>query len=160
MNCKNCGAEIFEGSAFCGNCGMRIEEEPSVYEAQVQSENQKEVYGSYQEQGYYQAPPVQPEFAEPVVPAEKPNTVLWIVLAAVELLTCCQITGIVSLIFAILGHTAADKGDFAEANKKIKNAKTWFWIGIAVGAVFWVAYVVLVAIGAAAGVMEEFFYYY
>lgn len=28
MFCKNCGAEIPDGSAFCGNCGMKVSAEP------------------------------------------------------------------------------------------------------------------------------------
>lgn len=158
MNCKNCGAEINEGAAFCGNCGMKVEAEQPVYEAPAQEFSQ-EVHNEYQEQGSY-VPPVMPEYySEPVVPAEKPNTVLWIVLAAVEIFTCCQLTGIVSLIFAIIGHVAADKGDFAEAEKKIKTAKTWFWVGLVLGLVFIIAYFILVAIGVAAGITEEFLYY-
>ena len=161
MNCKNCGAELNEGAVFCGNCGMKVEAEQPVYEAPVQEFSQ-EVHNEYQEQGSY-VPPVMPEcYSEPVVPAEKPNTVLWIVLAAVEIFTCCQLTGIVSLIFAILGHVAADKGNFAEAEKKIKTAKTWFWVGLVLGLVFIIAYFILVAVGVAAGVTEEMLsgYYY
>ena len=152
MNCKNCGAELQEGSAFCGNCGMKVEVEQPVYEAPAQPE--------FQQQGYYQAP-AQPEYvAEPVAAVgEKPNTVLWIVLNAIEIFTCCTITGIVGLIFAILGHLAADKGDMAEANKKIKAAKTWFWVGLGVGALVVVAYIILVVIGAASGVASEMLYY-
>ena len=158
MNCKNCGAELNEGAVFCGNCGMKVETEQPVYEAPAQEFSQ-EVHNEYQEQGSY-VPPVMPEcYSEPVVPAEKPNTVLWIVLAAVEIFTCCQLTGIVSLIFAILGHVAADKGDFAEAEKKIKTAKTWFWVGLVLGLVFIIAYFILVAIGVAAGITEELLYY-
>ena len=158
MNCKNCGAELNEGAVFCGNCGMKVESEQPVYESPAQEFSQ-EVHNEYQEQGSY-VPPVMPEcYSEPVVPAEKPNTVLWIVLAAVEIFTCCQLTGIVSLIFAILGHVAADKGDFAEAEKKIKTAKTWFWVGLVLGLVFIIAYFILVAIGVAAGITEEFLYY-
>ncbi|MBE6893106.1 MAG: zinc-ribbon domain-containing protein [Ruminococcaceae bacterium] len=159
MNCKNCGAELHEGAVFCGNCGMRTEAEQQVYEAPVQGEYHQENYNEYQEQGSY-VPPVMPEYqAEPVVDGERPNTVLWIVLAAVEIFTCCQLTGIISLIFAILGHVAADKGDFAEAEGKIKTAKIWFWVGLGLGLLFVVAYIVLFALGIAAGLAEEILYY-
>lgn len=170
MNCKNCGAELHEGSAFCGNCGMRVEiEQPvyeapaePVYEAPAQPEFTQEVHTEYQEQGTYTAP-VQPEYTEayqPEVPVgEKPNTVLWIVLTAIEIFTCCQITGIIGLIFAIIGHLSAEKGDYEDANKKVKIAKTLFWIGLALGLLFVVAYLVLVAIGVAAGITEEMLYY-
>ena len=168
MNCKNCGAELNEGAIFCGNCGMRIENEQPVFEAQVaeepvQGEYHQETYTEYQEQGTY-VPPVIPEEykTEPVVSGERPNTVLWIVLSAVEIFTCCQITGIISLIFSIIGHVSAEKGDFADAAKKIKIAKTSFWIGLALGLLFVVAYVVIFALGIAAGVTEEILggYYY
>ncbi len=169
MNCKNCGAELHEGALFCGNCGMKAEMEQPAYEApaqpvyeapapetfeNVQGEYHQETYENYQEQGSY-VPPVMPEYpSEPVVPGEKPNTVLWIVLSAVEIFTCCQITGIISLIFSIIGHISAEKGDFADAAKKIKIAKTSFWIGLAVGLIAVVAYIVLMVLGLAAGVTE------
>ena len=162
MNCKNCGAELGEGAVFCGNCGMKIESEQPVFEEQVveepvQGEYHQETYTEYQEQGSY-VPPVMPEnspVSETVVPAEKPNTVLWIVLSAVEIFTCCQITGIVSLIFSIIAHLSADKGNFEDARKKIKIAKTSFWIGFALGLIVIIAYIVF-ALGMAAGFTEEF----
>ena len=174
MNCKNCGAELHEGALFCGNCGMKVEIEQPVYEApaqpvfeepapetfeNVQGEYHQETYDNYQEQGSY-VPPVMPDFnGEPVVPGEKPNTVLWIVLSAVEIFTCCQITGIISLIFSIIGHISAEKGDLADAAKKIKIAKTSFWIGFGVGLAIIIAYVVLIVLGVVAGLSEELLYY-
>ena len=166
MNCKNCGAELNEGALFCGNCGMKIEQESlyreqaqPVYEEPVQEEYHQEVHNEYQEQGSY-VPPVMPEYqAEPVVNGERPNTVLWIVLSAVEFFTCCQITGIISLIFSIIGHISAEKGDFADAESKIKIAKTSFWIGLGLGILFVVAYIVIFALGIAAGITEEILYY-
>lgn len=170
MNCKNCGAELHEGSAFCGNCGMRVEvEQPvyeapaePVYEAPAQPEFTQEVHTEYQEAGTYQAP-VQPEYTEtfnPEIPAAgRPNTVLWIVLTAVEIFTCCQLTGIIGLIFAIIGHLSAEKGDFEDANKKVKIAKTLFWVGLALGLLFVICYAVLMVLGVFAGVTEEMLYY-
>lgn len=148
MNCKNCGAELDEGAIFCGNCGVKIETEQPVVEEPVQEECNQECCV---------APVIPEEPKSAAVPAEKPNTVLWIVLAAVEIFTCCQITGIVSLIFAILGHLAADKGDFANAEKKIKAAKISFWIGFAVGLIVILAYLLIFALGFASGITEEMF---
>ena len=157
MNCKNCGAELNEGAVFCGNCGMKVEAEQPVYEAPAQEFSQ-EVHNEYQEQGSY-VPPVMPEnppVSETVVPAEKPNTVLWIVLSAVEIFTCCQITGILSLVFSIIAHLSADKGNFEDARKKLKIAKTSFWIGFALGLLVIVAYIAIFVLGMAAGFTEEF----
>ena len=77
MNCKNCGAELMENAAFCGNCGMKTEQEQPVIdstvieehviEEPVQGEYHQENYNEYQEQGSY-VPPVMPECtAEPVI---------------------------------------------------------------------------------------------
>lgn len=156
MNCKNCGAELSEGAVFCGNCGMKVENEPMVYEAPVTEEFHQEVHTEYQEEGFY-VPPVMPE--EPVVPAEKPNTVLWIILSAVEIFTCCTVTGIISLIFSIIGHVSAEKGDYADAFKKIKIAKTSFWIGFAIGLFILIIYVFVFFLGIATGLTEEIMYY-
>ena len=154
MNCKNCGAELHEGALFCGNCGMKAESEQPVCEAPVQpvyeapaeetfekteGEYHQEAYENYQEQGSY-VPPVMPENpAEPVVPAERPNTVLWIVLSAIELIICFPITGIISLIFSIIAHVSAEKGDFENALRKLKIARISFWIGFGIGALIIVA---------------------
>ena len=166
MNCKNCGAEIEEGAVFCGNCGLKIENEEPVFEAQVveepvQGEYHQDTYNEYQEQGSY-VPPVIPEeyIGEQVVPAERPNTVLWIVLSAVEIFTCCQITGIISLIFSIIGHISAEKGDFENAERKIKVAKTSFWIGFVLGLLFVAFFAAIFLLGVAAGFTEEIFYGY
>ena len=173
MYCKNCGAEINEGALFCGNCGMKIETEQPVYEAPaepvfeepvqeepVQGEYHQETYTEYQEQGSY-VPPVIPEEyqAEPVVSGERPNTILWIVLSAVEIFTCCQLTGFISLIFAIIGHISAEKGNFEDAFKKIKIARISFWIGFAIGLVFVAACIAVFALGFATGIAEEMLYY-
>ena len=152
MNCKNCGAEIIEGAAFCGNCGMKIEAEQPVFEEPAQ----QEVYTEYQEEASF-VPPVMPE--EPVVPAEKPNTVLWIVLSAIHIFACCPLTGIVSLIFSVLGHLAADKGDFADALKKLKFAKISFWIGFGIGLLAILVCLLVFVLGFATGLAEELLYY-
>lgn len=155
MNCKNCGAELSENSVFCGNCGMKVAENNTQ---ETQGEY-RQTYNEYQEQGSYQ-PPVTPEYtAEPIYSGEKPNTVLWIVLAAVEIFTCCQITGIISLIYAILGHVAADKGDFFDAQKKVKTAKTWFWVGLGIGIFVIIVYFMLMIFGFAAGISDAIMYY-
>ena len=147
MNCKNCGAELNEGAIFCGNCGVKIETEQPVVEETVCEQD-----SSYQAQA-------EPVYAEPVVPAEKPNTVLWIVLSAIHIFVCFPLTGIISLIFSILGHLAADKGDFADAFKKLKFAKISFWIGFGIGLFAILVCLLVFVLGFATGLIEESLYY-
>ena len=57
------------------------------------------------------------------------------------------------------GKASAEKGDFADAESKIKIAKTSFWIGLGLGILFVVAYIAIFALGIAAGITEEILYY-
>ena len=150
MNCKNCGAELNENASFCGNCGMKIENEQPAYEEPVQ----QEVHTEYQEETAY-VPPVMP--AEPVVSVERPNTVLWIVLSAIAMVLCCRTAGLISLVFSIIGHVSAEKGNYADAAKKIKIAKICFWVGAVLGMVVTLACFVVFALGFATGITEEMF---
>lgn len=177
MNCKNCGAELCENAVFCGNCGMKTEPEvqPAVEEPVSAAEEKneapenpvftQEINNNCQESGSYQPPVFVPEANDPnaQVPMERPNTVLWIILSAAQTFLCCGITGIIGLIFSILGHVAADKGDFADAASKVRVAKILFWVGFVIGLLSLIAliFIALVfGIGLFAAVGEEFFYYY
>ena len=158
MYCKNCGAEINEGALFCGNCGVKLEIEQPVAEETVCEEYDQEVNTECQQECC--VTPVIPE--KPVsaaVPAEKPNTVFWIVLSAIHIFVCFPLTGIISLIFSILGHLAADKGDFADAFKKLKFAKISFWIGFGIGLLAILVCLLVFVLGFATGLAEELLYY-
>lgn len=159
MFCKNCGADIPEGSAFCGNCGMKVEAQPAQPEQPVQPEQpaqpeqpqytqpeanqqysgQQDTYQSYQQQAQYQqaqpqyAPPVYN--AQPVQPEALPNPTLWIILNIIMIvLGCCctfsGIAGIIGLVFAIQGSNAVKAGDFATAQSKLKTAKILFFVSL------------------------------
>lgn len=96
MFCKNCGAEIPDGSVFCGNCGMQTSvEQPRQEPVNQYSNVENNAYQSYQ----------QPRYAQPEQPVNLPNPTLWIVLNAILIVIgCCSISGllgIIGLAFAI-----------------------------------------------------------
>ena len=51
------------------------------------------------------------------------------------MLFCCQITGIIALVFTILANSAFKIGNFADYQAKIKGAKTTLTVGWIVAAV-------------------------
>lgn len=60
--------------------------------------------------------------------APPPN---YLVFAIIVTIFCCQILGIVSIIFAAQVNSKWYAGDFEGALNASKNAKLWAWIGVA-----------------------------
>lgn len=60
------------------------------------------------------------------------QSVLYIVLSALSLFFCNQITGIIALIFSILGTTDYNRGDYGAAKEKWKICKITLWIGLGI----------------------------
>ena len=141
MFCKNCGADIPEGSTFCGNCGMKVTVEPSQQEPINQQYQQPEADPQPQPkepqqdtyQTYQQVPPQQPQYSQPVYnaqpvqqPADLPNPTLWIILNIVMIVIgcCCSISSIIAivgLVFAIKANnlikfTAMSQGNAVTTN--------------------------------------------
>ncbi len=127
MFCKNCGAEIPDGSAFCGNCGMKVSAEPvqqepvnqyaspdlQAYRAEPTSvdapcvcvESKPEPQPQYTQPQYAQPEPPQynsqPVYnAQPIQPEALPNPTLWIILNIVMIVLgcCCSFSGIAGII--------------------------------------------------------------
>ncbi len=150
MFCKNCGAEIPDGSAFCGNCGMKVSADPDLqaYRAEPTSvdapcvcvESKPEPQPQYTQPQYAQPEPPQynsqPVYnAQPIQPEALPNPTLWIILNIVMIVLgcCCSfsgIAGIIGLVFAIQGSNAVKAGDLATAQSKLKTAKILFFVSL------------------------------
>ena len=125
--CRNCGYEVKDTDKHCPACGSA-------------QENVEET--------------VQEGAAENVTPIDIPvvkkasgllNTgyLIWSIL---NLLFCCMPLAIVSLIMTVL---AKDAPSAAEEEKKLKTAKVCNLIATIGGAVFYLFYIVLIAIGVA-----------
>ena len=91
MFCKHCGQQLADNATFCGQCGTPVvQQAPAAYGAP---------YG---------------------VPGQPPNIPTHLVGAILTTIFCCQIAGIVSIVYA--GAMASSK-----------SASTWMWIGVIVG---------------------------
>jgi len=125
MFCKNCGQQIADNATLCNHCGTPV--------LQAQS---------------YAPPPVQPT-AQPV---NIPNHLVGAILTT---LCCCQICGIVSIVYAAQVNGKIARGDIAGAQRSSKNAATWMWIGVAIGGVINILALVLNFGAIAAGIAAE-----
>lgn len=79
MFCKNCGANVADGSAFCANCGTAVEQQESAYAAPA---------------AYTESPSYQPNAAQ----ASLGRSILIFGILALALAGW----GVVGLIFAII----------------------------------------------------------
>jgi hypothetical protein len=62
------------------------------------------------------------------MPAERPSN--YLILAIVTIFLCCNVTGVVSLIYAARVNAKWDGGDFDGAIADSKNAKLWGLVGL------------------------------
>src|SRR5690606_40022434 len=65
----------------------------------------------------------------------KPNN--YLVLAIISTVFCCLIPGIVSIVNAAKVNEAYALGNYEQAERASKNAKTWAIVGIAIACFFW-----------------------
>lgn len=80
--------------------------------------------------------------------APPPN---YLVFAILVTIFCCQILGIVSIVFAAQVNSKWNAGDFEGAIQTSKNAKLWAWIGFAIGIATWLIIALLSVFGVIAG---------
>ena len=84
-------------------------------------------------------PPPPPIYA----PTNIPN---YLVPSIVVTLFCCQITGIVALVYAAQVNSKIHARDIQGALAASKNAKMWLFISIAAGAVWTIFWVIAVVV--------------
>lgn len=83
----------------------------------------------------------------------KPNNHL--VMAIISIFIC-QPLGIIATIMAIMSDSAYNRGDYEEAEKKAKTAKTLSMVGLIIGLLFWVLYIGLAVVGALSGAYSSY----
>ena len=129
--CKNCGNELPDGAKFCTSCGAPAQENETVEATPVVNET---------------------VYTETPAPKERSLNVGMLVFSIINTALCCQLFGIIAIIMTILARTAdTDEGE----NSKLKTAKTLNILGVVLGFVISVAYIIFMfVIGLAAGLEE------
>ena len=77
----------------------------------------------------------------------------YLVFAILTTIFCCQILGIVSIVFAAQVNSRWNSGDFQGALDASRNAKLWAWIAFGSGFVIVIIFAILAFFGALAGIM-------
>ena len=145
MICKNCGAQLPDGTAFCTNCGCAVEAPQQQAQPQYQ-QAQPQYQQPYQAQPQYQ----QPFRAQPV--SAQPNTLVFGILSLV--FSCLFYTAIVGMILGIVGRSkakayAAQGGQLTGASKV---GSILSMVGMILGIVLSVILLIVIIIAIAASV--------
>jgi len=70
----------------------------------------------------------------------------YLALAIISTILCCLPTGIVSIIYATKVNSLYEDGNYNEAIKASKNAKTWGLVSIGIAVLGWVLYIFIFGI--------------
>ncbi|WP_340111635.1 CD225/dispanin family protein [Maribellus mangrovi] len=81
----------------------------------------------------------------------------YLVFAILVTIFCCQILGIVSIVFAAQVNTKWNAGDYEGALNASKNAKLWAWVGFASAFAIVIIAFILSAFGIIAGLSLDAF---
>ena len=74
------------------------------------------------------------------LPPKPDNYLVWAILSTIF---CCIPTGIASIIFASRVNEAYARGEYDEALRASKNAKTWALVGAGLSILLWVIYLAI-----------------
>ena len=77
----------------------------------------------------------------------------YLVFAILTTIFCCQILGIVSIVFAAQVNSKWNSGDTQGALDASRNAKMWAWIAFGSGLVLGLIAMILALFGVFAGIM-------
>lgn len=73
-----------------------------------------------------------------------------LVFSILVTLFCCQIFGIVAIVYSAIATGKNSAGDYAGARQAAGTAKVWNWVGFGIGFIFIMLYALLIIIGAMA----------
>jgi hypothetical protein len=122
MYCQHCGTNIDDSYNRCPSCG----ESPSGQHEQSQPGHQ------------------------PVARYDADKAPTYLVYSILVTIFCCQIFGIIAIVFSAIAMGKNSSGDYPGAYEAAKTAKLWCWLGFGIGFVFVILYAALLVVGALA----------
>ncbi len=153
MQCPYCKAIVSNNAVRCPQCGEMLVNNPVPPRgAQSSAEYRTEQWKRPADQNYRPAD----QAYRPVDQRPRPKNHL--VGAILVTIFCCQIFGIVSIVFAAQVDSAYNRGDIEESYRLSQRAQTWFNVAIISGIAFLIIYVVMMLLGfASSGLFYNLF---
>jgi len=71
----------------------------------------------------------------------RPNS--YLALSIISTIICCMPIGIVSIVYATKVNSSYEDGNYDEAIRSSKNAKTWGLVSIGIGVLFYLGFFLL-----------------
>lgn len=120
MYCSKCGEPVHQNDQNCASCGEPVQSGGGGAHAGGQP-----VYSG---------------------PTGSPSPT-YLVPSILVTLFCCQVCGIVAIVFSAIAMGKNSSGDYEGAQKAASTAKLWNWIGFGIGFVFVLIYAALMVVG-------------
>jgi uncharacterized membrane protein YvbJ len=129
--CKNCGAELPNDAKFCTSCGAPAQENETVTATPVVNET---------------------VYTETPAPKERTLNVGMLVFSIINTALCCWVFGIIAIIMTVLAKSADTDED---ESRKLRTAKILNILGVILGFVISVAYIVIIVVAGIMGTASE-----
>lgn len=133
MRCTNCNYEVDDNQEFCTFCGQKIDSNQKVSVDVIEPNQNTDGSSSYENQGYQTE-----TIAKPVV-----NTTPFLIWSIVNLVCCCLPLGIAGIVFVVKAGNATTQ---EEADKAMNTAKTLNIVGMVVGALIAIIWLISTAL--------------
>ena len=78
----------------------------------------------------------------------------YLVGAILSTIFCCQVLGIVSIIYAAQVNSKWQAGDYDGARQASKNALTWIWVSVGSAVILFIA---MISLGIGAAILSNVF---
>ena len=95
----------------------------------------------------FQVPPPPQMGGAPYGSYVPPSTNTWLIVNIMVTVLCCMLFGIIGIIFSVQANNCMARGDLYGAEKANNTAKIMAFLGIGLGFVFSVIYIILVVAG-------------